>query len=173
MMLKELPEGEIVHSCPFCPYFCTRVVCDVTQAPFVHCQRASCLRVSCALCKKQCVPVELGEITDDYVDEDLAQGMVEHFACVEHEVEFGSVRDALAQAIEKGIKSQCPGCGHGGTKDDACTHMTCESCHTVWCYICGMDAKSDACDKADGPGAPEYRHNADWDTKTSRCPMYL
>ena len=64
----------------------------------------------------------------------------------------------------------CPGCKLGGRKDNNCTHMSCTACHTVWCYICGLEEKK--LDKSD-PKGDIYRHNEDWDTNPKRCPMYF
>ena len=76
----------------------------------------------------------------------------------------------------------CPTCMQNGVvsraiKDDACTHMTCEACGTVWCYLCGLDTASDECSKAPLEEHPqmsaEYRHNVAWFSDEGRCPMYL
>jgi len=81
----------------------------------------------------------------------------------------------IEQAIEEGSNMQCPGCGLAGRKDDACTHMTCPKCTTVWCYVCGLHVKD--CDKALArPGRPIddiFLHNQDWEINEKRCPMYL
>ena len=81
----------------------------------------------------------------------------------------------IEQAIEEGSNMQCPGCGLSGRKDDACTHMTCPKCTTVWCYVCGLHVKD--CDKANArPGRPIddiFLHNQDWEINEKRCPMYL
>jgi hypothetical protein len=81
----------------------------------------------------------------------------------------------VERAIDSGSKMSCPGCGLAGRKDDACTHMTCPKCTTIWCYVCGLDVKS--CDKAlPREGRPIddiFLHNQDWETNDKRCPMYL
>lgn len=79
----------------------------------------------------------------------------------------------IEQAIEEGSNMRCPGCQLAGRKDDACTHMTCTKCSTVWCYVCGLDVES--CDKELRPGRMNdiYAHNADWAVNEKRCPMYL
>jgi hypothetical protein len=66
---------------------------------------------------------------------------------------------------------KCPGCGNGGRKDTACTHMTCEECHTVWCYVCGIAEKY--LDKAN-PDGNIFSHNDNWKTLyPKRCPMFF
>lgn len=93
--------------------------------------------------------------------------------------------DALAQfkaALEQGLGCVCPNplCGRRGSKDDACTHMTCDLCRTKWCYVCGLDVQSAACSLGPAPrrpddplGNPHYRHNAGFQVNHARCPMYL
>jgi len=177
MTMKELPADEIMQTCPFCPYFCTRLLGEggsIAEALFVHCLKPECGRVSCSLCFQACVPCN-----DDEEDDEAAQlGMAEHFECAEKEHKWGSLRKEFEDAVESGVKFPCPGCGHGGVKDDACTHMTCESCLTVWCYVCGLDTASDECSKAAKSGKyhgteDEYRHNVNWHVNETRCPMYL
>lgn len=65
---------------------------------------------------------------------------------------------------------RCPGCGLSGLKDEACTHMTCDKCQTVWCYFCGLDQVH-----ADKEGGADniYQHNRKWYSTEGRCPMYL
>lgn len=168
-MLMHQLDGDVMSNCPWCPFFCTREVNELAEANFVYCQNPACYKVTCALCMKECVPCD----DDEEEDEAVRLGMAEHFACAEKEATLGQVRNEMQQAIDDGIKPACPTCKHRGTKDDNCTHMTCEECQTVWCYVCGLDVNSVQCDKAAVGGLPEYRHNADWYENTSRCPMYL
>mmetsp|Transcript_37890 Transcript_37890/g.77772 ORF Transcript_37890/g.77772 Transcript_37890/m.77772 type:complete len:359 (+) Transcript_37890:40-1116(+) len=178
MMMKELEPGEIVQSCPFCPFFCTRFVGtggSSAQALFIHCLRSDCSKVSCSICLKECKD---GEHDSDEDDEAVQLGMIGHFECARREQEWGMWRREFEEAIESGIKFPCPKCNQAGMKDDACTHMTCESCQTVWCYICGLDTKLDECSKAVAGGghsnmAAEYRHNVNWHAIEGRCPMDL
>jgi hypothetical protein len=88
-------------------------------------------------------------------------------------VELREPKRLIEQAIEEGSNMRCPGCQLAGRKDDACTHMTCTKCSTVWCYVCGLDVES--CDKELRPGRMNdiYAHNADWAVNEKRCPMYL
>ena len=65
---------------------------------------------------------------------------------------------------------KCPGCGLSGLKDEACTHMNCDKCQTVWCYFCGLDV--DKADKEGGAGNI-YQHNKNWSSTDGRCPMFL
>lgn len=89
-----------------------------------------------------------------------------HYSCYEYK----DIKADWEKALEKGTKRYCPECKVGGIKDDACTHMTCDNCNTVWCYLCG---KSEAnCDKSD-PNGNIFKHNDNWDTHPRRCPMYL
>ena len=80
------------------------------------------------------------------------------------------MKDRFEDIIENSVKASCPKCGIKGMKDDACTHMTCDNCGQIWCYICGKGVE--VVDKE--PGHDNiYGHNEDWDTNPDRCPMYL
>jgi hypothetical protein len=172
MVLKQLPEDEVMMSCPHCPFFCTRRA-DASEAIFIHCQAPSCLKVSCRLCSKECVPID-GDGEEEEDDEAVQLGMAEHFQCAEKEGALGGLRREFEAAIDSGIKPACPKCKLGGIKDEGdCCHMTCESCSTEWCYVCGLDVDSPECSKAAGGGEAHYRHNSNWVTREDRCPMYL
>ena len=93
-------------------------------------------------------------------------GVFSHYKCYKYK----KLRKEWEQAIEAGTKRSCPSCGVGGIKDDACTHMTCDNCNTVWCYFCGL-AEEDL-DKEDENGSI-YSHNVNWAENEERCPMYL
>lgn len=182
MMMKELPPDEIMQACPFCPYFCTRLLGEggsTAEALFIHCLKPECEKVSCSLCYKECMPSATdGKEDEEEEDEAAKLGMEEHFACAENEHKWGKRRKEFEDAIENGVKFPCPVCGHGGVKDDECTHMTCESCQTVWCYVCGLDTASEECSKAAKAGKyanyeDQYRHNVNWHVNKERCPMYL
>lgn len=48
-----------------------------------------------------------------------------------------------------GLTVRCPKCEvGGGRKDDECMHMTCSSCQTQWCYVCGQ--ATDKCQRNRG-----------------------
>ena len=178
MLMAQLPEGEVMISCPFagCPYFETRQLGEggsLAEINFFHCQHWACRKVSCGLCKKECKPCDDEEDDDDEIGPEQ-RGMMEHFVCAERELEFGAQRISFEKAIEASTRVPCPVCGQAGMKDDACTHMTCDNCATVWCYVCGLDTASDACSKAKNRDmAAEYAHNVNWHTQPGRCPMYL
>ena len=143
--------------------------------------------MSCGVCKKECVPLSERFIANediatlDFSDEAVRCGVQSHFACFEKESALGAARVAWEEALARGQTMSCPNsaCRRRGIKDDACTHMTCTSCQTVWCYVCGLDTASDECDKApdDGSGddtmRAEYRHNREWQANERRCPMFL
>lgn len=175
LTMSQLPDDEIMLTCPFCPFFETRVLpggakSSHAQATFLHCKNGECAKVSCSLCKKECVPCD----DDNETDEAKRLGMDDHFVCAEREAELGAFKTAWEEAIEMGIKQPCPSCGHNGVKDDACTHMTCEACNTVWCYVCGLNCASDECSKEPiADMLPCYQHNHNWQSDERRCPMYL
>lgn len=92
--------------------------------------------------------------------------MYSHHKCYEYK----DLKEEWETALETGNKRFCPGCGVGGIKNDACTHMSWDSCQTEWCYFCGLEDGS--LDKED-PNGNIYSHNVDWDSNPKRCPMYL
>jgi len=184
MLMAQLPEGEVMVECPFasCSYVETRYLGENgsrAEINFVHCQNPACGKVSCGLCKKECVPCSGsdGGGGDDSDEDDgidaVQRGMMKHFKCAENEHAFGAARKAFEKAIEASTQFPCPTCGLTGMKDDACTHMKCSGCNAMWCYVCGLDTASSACSKATSRGRPEYAHNVNWHTKPDRCPMYL
>ena len=178
MVMGQLPEGETMVQCPLgsCQYFEIRKLgeggSNGEQMNFFFCQHPDCRKVSCFLCKKECVLCDSDDDDDDIDPQQLA--MMKHFACAEREHEFGELRKAFEKAIEASTQFSCPGCGLTGMKDGECTHMTCIGCRTTWCYVCGLDTASDECSKANDPDrSPEYAHNVNWHTRLGRCPMYL
>ncbi|CAF1530327.1 unnamed protein product [Didymodactylos carnosus] len=74
----------------------------------------------------------------------------------------------IDDAIEQGSKQKCKKCGLAGVKDNACTHMVCEVCAELWCYICGQSEED-----CDGDEGTLSSHNIDWQTNSKRCPMYF
>jgi hypothetical protein len=114
----------------------------------------------------------------DEEDEDDEGTFMESQAELERHLSCVALREekaAFEKALADGGGQTCPGCGVVGRKDGMCTHMTCQECSTVWCYICGLSV--DECDKAPRVGSasrePIYGHNEDWKTNPKRCPMYL
>jgi hypothetical protein len=66
------------------------------------------------------------------------------------------------------MKRLCPKCGGGGIKDDACNHITCDSCdYTKYCYWCGEEIDYDN----------PFSHNEDYETGADwyaarKCPAF-
>jgi hypothetical protein len=162
---KEMNVDEIISSCTKCQYF--EIWLKSSSAAFFHCRATECQNVHCVICKKDVVIPDENVGRPSSYDEELKgqDGVFYHFRCAE----LGELKAKFDNCIEAGMKSACPGCGHSGVKDGACTHMTCISCNTVWCYLCGGDDKH--LDKS-GQGSI-YGHNDSWNERRSRCPMYL
>ncbi|CAF3478221.1 unnamed protein product [Rotaria sp. Silwood2] len=162
---------ELVH-CGFCSY--TEIQVKSFGSQFMFCKHKGCKKVSCLVCLHE-VP-KLAEDYDADEDDEYEENMEKiekHFKCAE----LKESKNIFDKAMENGQQVACPVCGLAGMKDDACTHMTCPDCQTVWCYFCGL-AES-ACDKSeddddlDETAAAIYRHNTDWEINPQRCPMYL
>ena len=164
---------EAIAQCPHCTYFETHK----QHASFIYCKRPQCGKFSCMHCFKECSQIaDAAQGGQEALDQALQLSMESHLVgCAVWQTELGTSCKLFDEALSAGQK--CPRCKLGGVKDDACTHMTCANCQTVWCYVCGLDVASDECDKApdDGSGdsRPEYRHNKEWHSNERRCPMYL
>jgi len=112
------------------------------------------------------MPLEKVDDQGMYYEVDDEAGMMSHFECTE----LAPLKQRFEKVMSDGEKMFCPGCGVCGRKDDNCTHMTCISCQTKWCYFCGI--KESDCDKAEGKN-DIFGHNDSWKTNQKRCPMYL
>ena len=77
----------------------------------------------------------------------------------------------IETAIESGSQQCCPYCQLTGVKDDGCTHMGCERCGHVWCYLCGM--KENECKVRDDVEPSLSAHNEGWESNEERCAMNL
>ena len=44
----------------------------------------------------------------------------------------------------------CPGCKQPIEKSTGCNHMTCPTCHTNFCWLCGRKIGDDTCKKKEG-----------------------
>jgi hypothetical protein len=172
MIMRHVNEDEIVACCQTCGrYFeiWEKEVVRSGQAGLLFCKDPSCGVVACFYCKNEVCGV-IAESVEAHVE--ATEAAHEHFACAQ----MASEKLAIESALALGQKMLCPSCKIGGRKDDACMHMTCMGCSTVWCYFCGLS--EDNADKAQGDGrsqAPSiFAHNANWQENLGcRCPMYL
>ena len=80
-----------------------------------------------------------------------------HFSCWEYK----ELKQRFDSVMDRGSKMFCPSCNLGGMKDNACTHMICDSCDTTWCYFCGKAEKD--CDRDGNENI--YSHNTDFEFK--------
>mmetsp|Transcript_23290 Transcript_23290/g.66240 ORF Transcript_23290/g.66240 Transcript_23290/m.66240 type:complete len:362 (-) Transcript_23290:222-1307(-) len=138
-------EGESLYPCRFCK--CQVLLVDSPGDLFFECPNDECLEVYCMVCNERCRAAEARE---------------------PHVMEcppLGRLKSAVEKVVADGGARSCPGCGHTGRKDAACTHITCPVCQTRWCYVCGLER-----DRAHGG---ESRHNSGWEADARRCPMYL
>ena len=86
-------------------------------------------------------------------------------------IDLQKYKQMIDEAIDAGSKQRCPDCDLAGLKDNGCTHMNCERCGTVWCYLCGMNEDECVVDDEDQPSL--RAHNRDWNEHQGRCPMLL
>ncbi|CAI2365630.1 unnamed protein product [Moneuplotes crassus] len=159
------PKTDVLMECPFCPYL---EIWDVQNySNYFYCLGEKCKKGSCSVCKKEFKVPEDFEVDEEEYEEMKAEGgMIAHQKCLEYKF----MKEEWEKAMEMATKRHCPGCKIGGRKDEACTHMICDSCGTNWCYVCGK--KEDDLDKLD-PNEGIHSHNEDWDTNPKRCPMFL
>jgi len=156
-----LEENEIVISCPFCDYW--EINTKDEGMILFFCKNNSCKKGSCIFCHKN-IPYS---IDGDQLDEKEAE---KHFQCAE----LFPYKKIWDDALSQGAKIPCPKCGVGGRKDNACTHMTCVKCKTLFCYVCGLDIAN--CDKEQGEDYSQTSlmpHHVNWKKNIQRCPMYL
>jgi hypothetical protein len=178
----------MMKTCPKCNYF--EVWKESSTSSYFYCKKPGCRRVTCIVCNLEVnlppaekaeliVKIErdirknrlsikelklsydrISEIEESYRTQlEIELGVLHHQKCAL----FGSVKQIIFDAIERGEKVPCPECGLAGRKDDNCTHMTCPKCQTVWCYVCGQKF---------GYGII-YDHNENWEYREDGCPMYL
>ncbi|CAI2374492.1 unnamed protein product [Moneuplotes crassus] len=159
------PKVDKVMSCPFCKYF--EIWAKTNSSNFFYCKKQDCKKGSCSICFKEFKIPEGMAVTEDELEEMKEEGgMLTHHKCYEYK----DIKEDWDKAIESGTKRYCPKCKVGGVKDDACTHMVCDNCDTIWCYFCGKEEAK--LNKSDPKGSI-YRHNDDWHINPKRCPMYL
>eukprot|EP00929_Paragymnodinium_shiwhaense_P060256 TRINITY_DN30114_c0_g1_i2.p1 TRINITY_DN30114_c0_g1~~TRINITY_DN30114_c0_g1_i2.p1 ORF type:complete len:526 (+),score=113.10 TRINITY_DN30114_c0_g1_i2:130-1707(+) len=137
-----------------------------------------CKRGECQVCNKELPRPQHGDLGAIMASQLNSEGDELDQALRPHIVGCAALRDAKRKvdaAFEGGQTMPCPQCKLAGRKDDACTHMTCNRCHTDWCYVCGLSV-ADADKKPPRGGRPAndiFLHNADWEVNPRRCPMYL
>lgn len=169
--MHQLPPDEMVQTCGFCSY--AEIWSKNGQGMlFFHCKSEKCNKATCTICKLEFIPPKDGIIDEEYPS--TAAAVEYPSTSFFYHTECPQLAPALAMfqdAIEEGTGVRCPSCQHLGRKDDACTHITCPKCQTMFCYLCGGDEAT--VDKAPGNVVTIYAHNEDWDINPRRCPMYL
>lgn len=92
---------------------------------------------------------------------------------------YNKIAIDLEKLIERAFQVKCSECikqknsGYEppNLKMNDCTHIKCNKCNMHTCYICsGHETKVN---KSDKTASPIYRHNDDWKSNSSRCPMYV
>ncbi|GAA5944602.1 E3 ubiquitin-protein ligase RNF216 [Sporobolomyces koalae] len=114
---KEIDSAQLegLEKCPFCPFAC---IIENEQERLLHCQRPDCAVISCRQCKKKDhLPKTCQEVTEDAKIDAV------------HRVE---------EAMSAALIRKCPKCSEPYIKEkDSCNKITCASCQTLSCYICG------------------------------------
>lgn len=135
--------ADSLDKCPFCPFAC------IIDRPFeeeklLRCMREECGKVSCRNCKRVSRRVNsnvrsrrpLTQLTHRvrYVLQ------VDHLpkTCKEMEADnkINSVHQ-IEEAMTAALIRRCPKCTEPYIKSDGCNKISCPSCHTLSCFICG------------------------------------
>jgi hypothetical protein len=116
---------------------------------FFVCKNIFCDGAFCLRCENHLLKEEMRSHTCILTEEDKL---------------YFKIVDTMAEASVR----SCPGCGHKGQKDLACTHMTCDKCSQRWCYICGKLENSMV-----GGFAEHNRWTLLTEETEAKCPMYL
>ncbi|SCZ89197.1 BZ3500_MvSof-1268-A1-R1_Chr1-1g01022 [Microbotryum saponariae] len=113
----DLAELEGLEKCPFCSFAC---IIDNPNEKLFHCISDACRKVSCRSCKKK---------------DHLPRTCKEEAAAEEKINSVHKVEEAMSEALIR----KCPNtrCGEPYIKEDGCNKMTCPSCRTMSCFICG------------------------------------
>lgn len=166
----QLGPNDLWIFCPVCPYREIRQVNGKEDLFLIYCQNEKCMKQHCYFCLNEIKFIEKDTLVNEENSDDeyerCYEGVKDHLICQE----LGPLKLKIEKALEEGINRTCPQCGSKGRKDDNCTHMGCEKCHTEWCYVCGGPLEN--LDKKSGDSSI-YGHNANWASRRNRCPMYL
>ncbi|SCV71528.1 BQ2448_3116 [Microbotryum intermedium] len=139
---KEVDSAELegLEKCPFCSFAC--IIDNPTERLF-HCISDACRIVSCRQCKRR------DHLPRTCKEEEDAEQKINSV----HKVE-GTYKGVLAmrlqrihalaahstEAMSEALIRKCPNprCGEPYIKEDGCNKMTCPSCRTMSCFICGQ-----------------------------------
>eukprot|EP01016_Furgasonia_blochmanni_P056677 TRINITY_DN9703_c0_g1_i1.p1 TRINITY_DN9703_c0_g1~~TRINITY_DN9703_c0_g1_i1.p1 ORF type:complete len:241 (+),score=48.24 TRINITY_DN9703_c0_g1_i1:64-786(+) len=127
------------------------------------CKSEKCKKMSCTECLEEIErpPEDYDEYEEEkYGELEAKGGAVYHLECALYRED----KEKWEKALADGGRMSCPQCGVGGRKDDACTHMTCEVCSTIWCYFCG---------KRESEVGGFSWHNDNWKEDETKCPLYF
>ncbi|KDE09479.1 hypothetical protein MVLG_00380 [Microbotryum lychnidis-dioicae p1A1 Lamole] len=113
----DLAELEGLEKCPFCSFAC---IIDNPNEKLFYCISDACRNVSCRSCKRK---------------DHLPRTCEEEVAAEEKINSVHKVEEAMSEALIR----KCPNtrCGEPYIKEDGCNKMTCPSCRTMSCFICG------------------------------------
>ena len=159
-----IPENCHLMKCPQCPdkYNPGMILIDVNDSiQFYKCENSNCLKTICLYCFKV-----------------YNAASSNHADC---KTNYKVLLD-LQKVISHAMSIQCPKCKIReiitneditlNIKDYNCTHIKCNKCNMNFCYVCG--GHEEVVDKSNVQGSTQiYRHNRDWETMATRCPMYL
>jgi len=162
-----LEDSQCLVRCPFCRYVEIHEVND-NMPMYLNCRGLLCGKISCLGCRKE-VPYPFHLFSNYLQGPNDFNNLpnVDHTDCQR----LGKLKAKIEVAIKKGLKTTCPKCHVSGVKDGGCTHMTCQKCCQIYCYICELPLQKLDCEGDDRRTI--YNHNTNWEINPKRCPMYL
>ena len=102
------------HICPFCSKF----GCEIsTNIKTIECGR--CVKHWCVKCRKT-----------DHGNDPCGK--------IKDPKDVDGIRRIVQETITDALTHECPSCKTKYIKETGCNLMTCPSCHTLSCYVCGI-----------------------------------
>lgn len=136
---KTLKPDEKLVSCRSCSY--SEIWKKDSGEMFISCKTPGCLKKTCIICSNLSTE--------------------NHDRCAP----LSKIKADLEEALYRASIRKCPKCGFAGQKDNACTHITCNKCGNVFCYVC-VKSQTDL-------GGSLGTHNGDFQTVADHCPSRL
>lgn len=175
--------------CPENHFFCSTNKCAQTYLDLVFSEPHIYYPGKCPMCKQTFTQLQLEAIMNETQKKifselnlkfgpeaeknqiiNLANSMESLVLIDNEETKLNEIRTIVLSIIENESQVSCPKCFLAGRKDLECTHITCTSCGTIYCYVCGKEESE--LNKSDSSN-DIFAHNEDWMTLEERCPMYL
>lgn len=100
--------------CPFCNMFGLIAEGNIK---YIQCQK--CIKSWCVLCRKEA-----------HEDDPCWK--------IKDEKDHDAIVSAVTETLTNALVHKCPSCHSKYIKEEGCNLMTCSSCHSYSCYLCGI-----------------------------------